>query len=433
MSHLTPFLRHVFRLTLLVFVAGGASAEFVSPSTTAEVRSRIAALPADDIWWTVDGKPMAWHFKNLPRIFPTAPIYRDGQVRALPRHPSTALAEARVATSAGEFGFKELIDSAHSTVMGIVIVHEGAVVFEHYPRMQRHEKPIYWSVTKVLASTLIGILQDADRVDVDRPVSHYVPRLASSSFGPITVRNVLDMAAGLDCLEEYEDKESCYYRYSVTVGDGHFTRSSPGDPYAMLESLKVGSFAPQGTAYAYSGVNTFVLAWVVEEVTGMPFQDAVSRYLWTHMGAHSDAAMLAPRYGVPNAHGGLIARIEDVARFGMLFTPSASRLGAADVIPAALIEHVTRGGNPDLLKHSRYGDIRAPGVRHAVYQWDRVFENDDWFKGGWAGQGLLVNPRRDLVAVYTGYFREDRKEIGILGPLRAALEQVYGDARSAKP
>tara|TARA_Y100001934_G_scaffold279169_1_gene382207 strand:+ start:3216 stop:4478 length:1263 start_codon:yes stop_codon:yes gene_type:complete len=419
-------MRHLLYVSMCLFV-NAASGEFVSPSSVDEVRERISELPQDEIWWTIEGDAMAWHFRNLPRMFPMAPIYRDGPVRELPRRPKAALANARVTTPSGEFSLRELIDSTHSTVMGMMVVHDGAVVYEHYPRMQPHEKPIYWSVTKVLASTLIGILEGEERIDVDKPVSTYVPRLAGSSYRPVTVRNVLDMAAGLNCLEEYEDKTSCYYRYSVTVGDGFYTADSPGDPYAMLAALEVSSFAPQGTAYAYSGVNTFVLAWVVEEITGMPFQDAVSRYLWTRMGAHSDAAMLAPRFGVPNAHGGLVARVEDVARFGMLFTPSAADLGAADVIPQALVEHVLHGGNPDLLEHSRYGDIRAPGVRHAVYQWDRVFDNDDMFKGGWAGQGLLVNPRLNLVAVYTGYFGEARKEVAILGPLRSALGQVYGD------
>ena len=415
---------------LLQVLVTPAEAEFVSSSSVAETRTRIEQLPERDIWWTVNGQAMAWHFKNLERMYPTAPVYRDGPVRELARTPNPDIARARVKTGAGEFGFSELIEGPHTTVMGIMIAHKGSVVFERYPRMRQHEKPIYWSVTKVMASALIGILEAEGRIDSNQPVATYVPRLAKSSFGPITVRNVADMAAGLDCLEDYKDKTSCYYRYSVTVGDGYFTADSPGDPYAMLEALKVGSFAPQGTAWAYSGVNTFVLGWIIEEITDMPFQDAVSRYFWTRMGAHSDAAFLAPRYGVPNVHGGLIARIEDVIRFGMLFTHSAELLGAADVIPATYVQYILRGGNPDLLENSRWGDIRGPGVRHAVSQWDRVFDNDDLYKGGWAGQGLLVNPTRNLVAVYTGYFREDQGETGILGPLRQVLNSVYSAAEN---
>ena len=63
-------------------------------------------------------------------------------------------------------------------------------------------------------------------------------------------------------------------------------------------------------------------------------------------------------------------------------------------------------------------------------QWDRVFDNDDLYKGGWAGQGLLVNPTRNLVAVFTGYFREDQGETDILVPLRQVLNSVYSAAEN---
>lgn len=66
-------------------------------------------------------------------------------------------------------------------------------------------------------------------------------------------------------------------------------------------------------------------------------------------------------------------------------------------------------------------------VKHNVYQWDRVFTNNDLYKGGWAGQGLLVNPDRDLVAVWVGYFKDDaHSETDLLRPLRALLEEVFG-------
>ena len=48
--------------------------------------------------------------------------------------------------------------------------------------------------------------------------------------------------------------------------------------------------------------------------------------------------------------------------------------------------------------------------------------------GGWAGQGLLINPDRDLVAVYTGYFKDDKySETDLLPLLRSVLEGVFGE------
>ena len=45
--------------------------------------------------------------------------------------------------------------------------------------------------------------------------------------------------------------------------------------------------------------------------------------------------------------------------------------------------------------------------------------NNDIFKGGWAGQGLLVNPDRDLVAVCVGYYNDDQSELDVLPRLRS--------------
>jgi hypothetical protein len=57
-----------------------------------------------------------------------------------------------------------------------------------------------------------------------------------------------------------------------------------------------------------------------------------------------------------------------------------------------------------------------------------VYNNDDVYKGGWAGQGLLINPRKDLVAVYLGYAKDDQfSELSVLTQLRDALKGVYPD------
>ena len=106
----------------------------------------------------------------------------------------------------------------------------------------------------------------------------------------------------------------------------------------MLATLKPGIEAPQGTQYQYSGVNAFILSWLVEDIMNMPFQDAVSKEIWSKMGAESDASILAPRYGVPIAHGGLLARSRDVARFGLLYTPSYTKISDSQIISDRMIE-----------------------------------------------------------------------------------------------
>lgn len=405
--------------------------DFEPASTVAENLRQHRALPdpADEVWWTETGEAMAWRNRNLHQVVPTVNVYRDGPVRELALRPLAAVADYPVDTPAGETTFDAYLHGEHSTTMGIVILHRGDIVFERYPRMQPHEKPIWWSVTKVLPATLVAILVHRGLVDPTQPVDRYVPALKGSDFEGVTVRNVLDMASGVDCPDgDYTDRSTCYYQFEASLGDAVRSERTPDDPYTMLANLRVGRWAEQGKGYDYSGTNTFVLGWLVEEVTGMPFQDALSREVWTRIGAEAGASLYANRYGIALTSGGLLARPRDMARFGLLFTPSYGKVSSERIVPEEHIDLLLHGGRSELLENARFGG-RPPGVRHNVYQWDLVFTNSDVYKGGWAGQGLLVNPDRDVVAVWVGYTAADSDPATypLLPRVRAVLDGVFGE------
>ena len=385
-------------------------------------------LPTDDIWWTVNGKDMAWNFKNLHQIFPTVNVYRNGPVRPLAYSPMREIAEFPVETPAGPMTFQSFIESDQSTTMGVVVLHKGEIVFERYPRMQDYEKPVTWSVAKVMPATVLRILEERGEVDVSKPIDHYIPDLVESDFAGISVRNILDMANGFDCSDNYETWESCYYVYSMAIGDGFRTDIAPDNPYEFVATYDFKKEAAPGTKFSYSGVNTFILAWLVEELTNMPFQDALTKEVWYHLGAESDASYFAPRYGIPVTHGGFLSRMRDLARFGVLFTPSYSVVSDRKIISDAHVEFLLNDGNPELLRNAGVPGLRDVGIKHNIYQWDAVFENGTLFKGGWAGQGLIINPTWDVVAVFTSYFKEDQSEVRLEEKVFEVLNGVFGQA-----
>ena len=408
---------------------------FASVSTVDEVRRRIAEQPKDASWWTVNGKDMAWNNKNLNRIFPTVNVYRAGPVRELERNSMSEIGESEVGTPDGPMPFAEFLASDLSTCMGIVILHEGKIVFEAYPRMEPYERPIYWSVTKVLVSSVLSILEDRGEFEIDQFIETYIPELIGSSYEGIRVRNILDMATGVDCPEEYYNRSSCYHGLMETTGESYWDEASGDNPYSYIAGLDVGSYAEQGTAFEYQSINTYILGWLVEKLTGMPFQDAFSREIWTRIGAEGEAAVLAPRFGVPMFAGGFLGRPSDLARFGLLFTPSWKVVSDEKIISDEHLEFLKNGGRPELLANARWGasdGVKNGVVKHNVYQWDLVFSNNDIFKGGWAGQGLLVNPDRDLVAVYVGYYNDDQSELEILPRLRQVLNGVFGEIETTE-
>ena len=406
--------------------AAATTSPFKSASAVAQIQSQLRKLPTDDIWWAVNGEDMEWNFRNLHQIFPTVNVYRDGPVRPLVKRPMPEIATFIVDTPDGPMTFESFIESEQSTTLGVVILHRGDIVFERYPRMQYYEKPVYWSVAKVFVSTVIRILEERGEIDVSLPIDSYLPELSESSFSGISVRNLLDMASGLDCSDEYETRDSCYYLYSMAIGDGFRTENAPDNPYDFAASLQVSSHAAPGERFSYSGFNTFILAWLVEKVTGMPFQDAFTKEIWYEIGAEADASYIAPRYGTPVTHGGFMARMRDVARFGLLFTPSYDVLTDKQIITDAHLELLRSGGNPALRANAGLPSVEESGIRHNVYQWDEIYANGNFFKGGWAGQGLLVNPQRDVVAVFTSYFKDDYSEARLEPRVFQVVDGVFG-------
>ncbi|HJO12986.1 MAG: serine hydrolase domain-containing protein [Gammaproteobacteria bacterium] len=415
------------RLALIFVIAyllcgAGYSAEqdggFTAATGVEEIQQRQRLLPDDDIWWTVTGEQMGWMHRNVHQLFPTVNVYRAGQVRQLNLQIDPAIAQFEVETRYGNLAFADFLAGDFSTAMGVVILHRGEIVYENYPRMQSYEKPIYWSVTKVMTSTVLRLFEERGRIDVEQQIQFYIPELAHSDIARVTVRNILDMATGLDCQDEYDDRQSCYYQYSMAIGDGFREGNAPDNPYDFVKTLRVSKHDEQGQRFSYSGMNTFVLAWLVEKITGEPFQDVFTREIWQHIGAEADASFLAYRYGIPLTHGGLLSNMRDLARFGLLFTPSYDVVSDKQIISEQHIDLLLNGANPNL--------VRGNGS-HNIYQWDRVDQNGFMYKGGWGGQGLIVNPKLDLVAVFTSYFKEDNSQQALSPIMFQVLNGVFAE------
>ena len=104
------------------------------------------------------------------------------------------------------------------------------------------------------------------------------------------------------------------------------------------------------------------------------------------------------------------------------------------MVPPAVLGKI-QDCRPQLLRNARGGNGQLPpGVACNGYQWDVIYDNGDIYKGGWAGQGLLINPGKDLVAVWTGYIKDDAgSELPLQPRLRQVLNAVYPDTLDKNP
>ena len=87
-----------------------------------------------------------------------------------------------------------------------------------------------------------------------------------------------------------------------------------------------------------------------------------------------------------------------------MFTPSG-RQSVKPVISDRYLEKIQKGGRPEIFR-AMYGEksgyVDGEPARHNSYQWDFVMDDGDFFKGGFAGQGLYISPSRNVVMVFFG-------------------------------
>ena len=250
-------------------------------------------------------------------------------------------------------------------------------------------------------------------MDVATPIEQYLPELAGSGWEGVPVIDILDMASGIECLEgvegAYSNPERCYYQYEASLGWLGATEATRDSPYDFLASLP--SHRPSGEAFEYTSPNTFVLSWLIERVLDVSYAEALSREIWRMIGAEADGSISAPRHGISIAHGGISATLRDVARFGLLFTPSWKIVASEPIVSGTYAEQIRSGGRPEIQLrglHTNAESLRVDGElpRHNTYQWDFVMQDGDFFKGGYGGQGLYISPRLDLVIAYFGSFEK---------------------------
>ncbi len=363
--------------------------------------------------WTIDnwdngGQLMRYVFLNMSEFWHHSVIDRGGPVKELPRMLRDDVASFRATTEDGQVALGDYVD--RSTVNGALILHRGNIVYESYPRMRQQDKHLYMSVSKPLASTLVAILEDRELVDTSKSVDTYLPELTESGWAGVPVRDVLDMASGIDCRQQlpgaYENPELCYYQFEASLGwlrPNEKTYASTHDYIAGLTSRR-----PSGEAFEYSSTNTFVLSWLAERVTGRTYADLVSEEIWQAIGAESDGLLAAPISGVQIASNGVSSTLRDMARFGLMFTPSG-RNEVNPVVSDSYLDKIQNGGRPEIFNAGRdeVRKVNGEPSRHNSYQWDFVMDDGDFFKGGYGGQGLYISPSRDLVVAFFGTFDEN--------------------------
>jgi CubicO group peptidase (beta-lactamase class C family) len=361
----------------------------------------------DFINWQLGGEKMRYMFLARPEFLPHAVIHRNGNISPLEYNLRGNVARFVVQSKQGQMPLERYVQEA--PVNGAIILHHGRIVFEAYPRMRSFDKHLFMSVSKAYVGTMIAILEDKNLIDTKKPVDTYLEEVTGSGWEGVSVRDVLDMTSGISSIEvdqeAYTDPQHPHYQYEASLG---WLEPTPATCYSTYDYIaSINSKGLPGQVYEYSSTNTFVLSWIVEKITNKPFHEVLSQEIWAKIGAESDGLISISKAGAPATHGGLCGTLRDMARFGLLFTPSKEVVTDEKLISSGYLDKIQSGGRPEIFEKGVTGKMMIDSLAgekpsHNSYQWDFVMEDGDFFKGGFGGQGLYISPAKDLVIAYFG-------------------------------
>ncbi|WP_329212674.1 beta-lactamase family protein [Streptomyces sp. NBC_00683] len=263
----------------------------------------------------------------------------------------------------------------------IMVVHHGHVVAEGWWAPYSAERPhLLYSLTKSFTSIAVGLAVADGLLSLDDRVVQvlpdHVPADISEQGSRITVHHLLSMTAG-------HPTDSLAEAWQLEPDD--LVKGFLGLPFATAE----------GTRHTYDNSTTFILARMVERVTGRSLPEFLDERLFKPMGV-DHAEWDRVKSGAAFGFHGLHLTTEAIAAFGELLL-RGGRFGDQQLVPREWVELAT----------SRHIDSEwiLDGSDQADFSYGYGYQfwmsRHGYHGHGSYGQQCVVVPSHDLVVAVT--------------------------------
>lgn len=259
---------------------------------------------------------------------------------------------------APEGELRELIaefDNKSSPGGVLAVIQDGKVVsdltfgmasIEHAVPNGRQTVFYIASTSKQFVGASIALLEHEGKLDIDDDIRKYVPEIFAFD-PPLHIHHLLHHTSGL------RDK----YALAAVGGLGEHTYATDDGSMELLKGQRTLNFEP-GSRMMYSNSNYFLLAQIVERVSGLGFEEFTRSRIFEPMGMRdtrfrSDSSVVIPhrasgyRKGADGAWrvseytmnslgpGGVVTTVDDLAKWSTVFFESP-------LDPPDLAERITR-------------------------------------------------------------------------------------------
>ncbi|MFO7276524.1 MAG: serine hydrolase [Pseudomonadota bacterium] len=376
----------VLYLVLLLATAGSAFAYPPPPPDPADPPSSVPPAIQQLRREMLDPGVNVLTFRSMDRIFTTRTVPRAGPVWKMPR--ADRALDFTYEFRSERYTPEQFLERTYTNAL--LVMKDGRIVAEVY-RNNTDERTrfIGWSMTKSITSILIGCALAERRIEsLDDPVTRYLPELAGGGYDGVTIRQILQMRSGVDYEERYDFE-------NPGVAARNHERALVRNVARFADVARtIGRAHPPGTVWAYKTLDTAVLGWLLEKVTGGTVSAYTAKCLWEPLGAEADGFYIMdgpPGEGREFSGAGFNATLRDYARIGQMMLEG----GVADgrrIVSEEWVRESTRPAEP-----------KGPWPGYG-YQWWLVDGTAAFQAIGLQGQYIYVDPASRTVIVKLSHF-----------------------------
>ncbi len=289
--------------------------------------------PTLDNWLTPEH--VHWSLRHVREMLPTARIRRGQYSHELNAAHDQSLLQLEFPGTHQSFVLGQWLESTE--VDSLTVLRGNDLVLEwRAADVADDDVHLLFSVTKSVTSLLVGVLVGRGLIEIEAPVTQYVPAVVGSGFDGATVRNLLDMTTAFAFIEDYNPGDDLR-AYRNAAG---WYPTEPGAPNLHEFIATREADGQHGQRFRYQSPATDLLGWICESVTTQPFATALSENVWAPMGAEADADIAVDRQGSPRNAGGMSVTPRDLARLGLLVAD-----GGRGIIPIDYLDDLTHNGS----------------------------------------------------------------------------------------
>lgn len=340
-------------------------------------------------WHMLDGDINTLTFRNMDTLFTTRTVAHSGPVWQLPRADHAL--DFTYQVNGKTYTAEDFLERSYTNAL--LVMKDGRIVSELY-RNNSNERTRFmgWSMTKSVTSTLVGaLLADKLIASLDDPIVRYLPELRGGGYDGTTIRQILQMRSGVDYEERYD------FTNPGIAATNHINALVKNVARFADVARTIKRAHPPGKEFAYKTIDTAVLGWLVERVSGGSVAAYTARKLWEPLGTEADGFYImdgAPGIGREFSGAGFNATLRDWARFGQMMLNG----GVANGHRIVSSQWVDMASAPAAAEDARGG---------YGMQWWTMPNTPAYSAIGLQGQYVFVDPATRTVVVKLSYFPSD--------------------------